>query len=198
MRSIRTAGLLFAALAVLLAGSARADAPLKYADDPGDALDGRASLDIVSVTYDLRQVNKVGPKSVVIEMELGAPPEGQLASYSARAEIEGCGFFDASFRPGSVVFGTAGIPPADFFIACGASGDSEILDAQFRIDGNVLRWSIALDGLPKEARTGKVKSLNSFTQIAEPATGIMGTGDLDVADGPLPIDAAASDKTWSF
>lgn len=198
MRRYKLAGLLFVVLSVLVAGSARAGAPLKYIDEPGDALDGRASMDIVNVTHDLRQVNKVGPPSLVFEMELGAPPEAQLASYYVFSVIEGCGDFYASFRPGSVVFGNLGIAPADFWLDCAGDG-GDILAGQFRIEGNVLRWSIALDGLPKDVRAGQqLSQLHALTQIAEPATGIIGTGWLDGNAAPLPVDAASTDKTWSY
>ena len=199
MRRLRPAALVFAALAILFAGSAQAATPLTYSDEPGDALDGRASMDIVRVTHDLRQVNKSGPPSLVFEMELAAPPEAELASYYVMTEIEGCGRFYASFRPGSVVFGTAlGIAPADFYHSC-ADADGAILDGSFRVDGNILRWGLALDGLPKDQRAGiTLSSLQAFTQIAEPATGIIGTGWLDGNHAPAKIDAATTDQTWSY
>lgn len=201
MSRIRKAGLVFAALAVVMAGSARPAGPLTYTDDAGDALDGRASMDIVRVTHDLRQVNKAGPPSLVFEMELAAPPESELVSYYVMSEIEECGSFYASFRPGSVVFGAAlAIAPADFYHSCGdGPGDGAILPAVFRIDGNVLRWAVALDSLPKAQRGGlALTDLRAFTQIAEPATGIIGTGWLDGTPAPLPVDTASTDKTWSF
>ena len=197
MSHLRKVALLFAALALLMAGSAQAAGPLTYADDEGDSLDGRGSMDIVSITYDMRQVNKSGPPSLVVEMELAAPPETQLASYTADADIEGCGYFQASFRPGSLVFGAAlNVAPADFFIECGGSGEPEILPAQFRIDGNVLRWSLAVDGLPKSVKAGgTLGGLNAYSQIAEPITGVMGSA----AVGPAgATDSASTDKTWSF
>ncbi len=198
MKRLRFVGLVFVVLSILAEGSAQAAAPLKYTDKPGDTLDGRASMDIVSVTHDLRQVNKTGPPSIVFELELAAPPESQLASYYVFSVIEGCGDFYASFRPGSLVFGNLGIAPADFWIDCGADG-GDILPGQFRIDGKILRWAIALDGLPKDVRAGqKVGELHALTQIAEPATGIIGTGWLDGRSAPLPVDAASTDKTWGY
>lgn len=192
-----------AALAIGLAGSAQA-APITYADDSGDSVDARPSMDIVSVTYDVRQVNKSGPPSLVIEMELAAPPESQLVSYETRAEAAGCGHFDASFAPGTVFTAALDSAPASFWIGCGSPPDetgstSTLLDAQFRIDGNVLRWSLAMDGIPKELRGGTTFSdLHAFTQIAEPVLGIDGSGYVLGAPGPLPIDTAATDKTWSY
>ena len=198
MKRFRIASVIVAVLAVLCAGSVQAGTELKYTDETGDALDGRASMDIVSVTHDIRQVNKTGPKSLVFEMELAAPPEMQLASYYVMTEIEGCGSFYASFRPGAVVFGAAGIAGADFYHSC-ADADGAILDGQFRLDGKILRWALALDSLPKSQRSGvTLGGLQAFSQIAEPATGIIGTGWLDGTHAPAKIDAATTDKTWSF
>lgn len=198
MNRLRHAALVFAAVAVLFAGSAQAAAALTYTDETGDALDGRASMDIVRVTHDLRQVNKTGPPSLVFEMELAAPPESQLASYYVMTEIEGCGSFYASYRPGAVVFGALDIAGADFYHSC-ADGDGAILSGNFRLEKNVLRWALATDSLPKDQRTSlTLSSLQAFSQIAEPATGIIGTGWLDGTHAPAKIDAATTDKTWSL
>ncbi|HUR50118.1 MAG TPA: hypothetical protein VMY88_11410 [Acidimicrobiales bacterium] len=199
MHRLRNAALVFAALALLFAGSAQA-APAAYSDDAGDSLDTRPSMDIVGVSYDVRQVNKSGPPSLVVEMELAGPPEGQLASYETRAQVEGCGYFQTSYAPGTLFVSALGSSPASFFMECGSAPDSTgstatLLDAQFRIDGNKLRWAIAMDSIPKELRGGTTFSeLNAFTQIAEPVSGIFGTG----SDLPLPMDEAATDKTWSY
>lgn len=200
MRSFLTGLLVVAAVGGGLGVPAQAKGPVTYTDKKGDALDGRASMDIVRVTHDLQQINKAGPKSLVFEMELAAPPESQLVSYYVMTRIEGCGRFYASYRPGAVVFGTAGIAPANFFHACGKGpGDGAILRGTFRVDKNVLRWSVALDSLPKDQRTSlKLTELEAFTQIAEPATGIIGTGWLDGIHAPAKIDHATTDKTWSF
>ena len=191
MRRSRLSGLLSVVLAVAVAGSALAASPLKYTDESGDALDGRASLDIVSVTHELRQVNKAGPPSMVFELELAAPPEGTGHAYGISTQLEGCGEFAALFRPQAVVYEAVGIPAADFSIEC---EEDSILPAQFRIDGNILRWAIALDGLPAKYRSGKLTSLTAATEIVDPAAGEFGPGE----EGILPMDAAASDKTWSY
>jgi len=200
MNKLKALGLIFVALSVLSAGSAQAGAALTYADKKGDALDGRASMDIVRVTHDMRQVNKTGPPSLVFEMELAAPPQSQLASYFVMTDIEGCGRFYASYRPGAVVFGALGIGSADFYHSCGdGPGDGAILSGAFRLEKNVLRWSVSLDSLPKAQRASlKLGGLQAFTQIAEPATGILGTGWLDGTHAPAKIDSATTDKTWSF
>lgn len=181
---------------MLFAGTlpGRAAEPFTYEDEAGDAVDGSASMDIVRVTHDLRQVNRSGPPSLVFEMELAGPPESEMAAYGINSEIEGCGFLEALYRPGTLVYGTAGIAAADFFIECGSGDDSEILPAKFLIDGNVLTWSIALDGLPKALKSsGKLQNLNAFTEITEPFTGEYGTNR-----ALLPMDAASTDKTWNY
>lgn len=199
MKRFRIAGLILAVLAVLSAGSVQAGGELKYGDEAGDALDGRASMDIVSVTHDVRQINKSGPPSLVLEMELAAPPEAQLASYEIRANVDGCGFFQASYTPGTAWGAGVGSAPASFFIECGSPADSTgstatLLDAQFRIDGNTLRWSGALDSIPKELRSNVTfTDIHSFTQIAEPFMGINGS-----ADANLPMDDASTSKAWSY
>lgn len=200
MSNIRKAGFVFAALAILMAGSAHASQSLTYEDEAGDSLDGRSSLDIVSVTYDVRQVNKGGPPSLVVEMELAGPPDGQLVSYETRAEAEGCGYFWTSYAPGTVFTQALGSAPASYFMECGSPPDgtgstATLIDAQFRIDGNTLRWSVALDSIAKELRSGSTfTSMEAYTQVAEPVFGIFGTG----SDLPLPIDEASTDGAWTY
>ena len=195
MKRLKFAGLVFVALSVLVAGSVRAEAPLKFTDDPGDAFDGRASQDILSIGIDKRQVNKTGPQSLVFEMELAAPPESQLATYGIRTVIPGCGYFQAQYRPGGIVWAQLGSAAADFATEC---ADPSLLPAKFRIAGNLLTWSIALDGLPKDFRSGSLEEIDAYTSISEPASGFIGTGDMDFGPGPLPMDLATTDKKWSY
>lgn len=195
MKSLRWLVVLAAAAVFLSGAGVRAAGPLKYTDDVGDALDTRASMDIVSVTYDVRQVNRDGPPSLVVEMELAAPPEVQLSTYNTQATVPGCGFVNTNFTPGTVLVTALDAGPADFFVECGDDGESAVLPAQMRIQENTLTWSIALDGLPKILKAGgTVEEIRAITQIAEPATGIFGSGD----PGPLPIDEASTDNKWSF
>jgi len=193
MRRIPTAGVLFAALAVLFAGSAQA-APATYADDAGDSFDGRASMDILRVTIDKRQVNRTGPKSLVFELELAAPPETQLATYGIRTVMEGCGAFQAQFRPGGLVWRAGGARAAEFWTGC----VTRHLPANFKVDGNVLQWTIPLEGLPKDHRAGELGEIRAYTSASEPVTGFYGTGNYEDIDGPLPIDFATTDKTWRY
>jgi len=58
-------------------------------------------MDILSVTIDTRQVNRSGPRSLVFELELVAPPETQLGTaYGIRTVMEGCGGFQGHFHRG--------------------------------------------------------------------------------------------------
>ena len=192
MHRIRTATLLCVALAVLFAGSVQAAAPLTYADHRGDALDRRGSMDILRVTVDKRQVNRTGPKSLVFELELAAPPETQLATYGIRTVMEGCGAFQAQFRPGGLVWRAGGARAAEFWTGC----VTRHLPAEFKVDGNVLQWTIPLNHLPQEA--GELGEIRAYTSASEPVTGFYGTGNYEDIDGPLPIDFATTDKTWSY
>ena len=197
MHRIRTATLLCVALAVLFAGSVQAAAPLTYADARGDALDGRASMDILRVTIDKRQVNERGPKSLVFELELAAPPETETSSrlgttYGIRTVMEGCGPFQAYLhRRGSAWF-------EDAFIYMGCLGRDSFRPATVTVDKNVVRWTISLNHLPDRFRTGALGRIRGFTSITEPVTGYYGTGNIQSEDGPLPIDLAATDQTWSY
>jgi len=194
MRRISTAVVLFAALAVLFAGSAQA-APATYADDAGDSFDGRASMDIVAVRYDVRRVVDAGPLSLVVEMELAEPPEGVLAYYIAGAQSEGCGTVWAVYSTGTTakapVFGSG--PRGKFNVGCGSPAGLDgstgtWLDAEFVIEGSTLRWSIALGALPRELRSGSTfRRLRAFARIAESATSI-----------GYPADEASTDQTWSY
>lgn len=172
--------------------------PLDYEDPAGDALDTRASMDILKVTHDVRQINKTGPPSLVYELTLGAPPESQLVTYGMEGDAGPC-FVDAAFRPGTVFTQVVGTGAAQFFVGCEGM-ESELIDAKSLIKGNVLTMSIALDSLPKPAReAGELKNLYSFTQTAEPVTGIFGNGDQDLGmPGVLPTDSATTDKTFNF
>ena len=176
----------------------RAATPLTYEDDAGDALDTRASMDIVSITYDIRQVNRGGPPSLYIEMVLSAPPESQLATYAAEGDAGPC-FIDASYRPGTVLSQTLGLPAADFFIGCDGA-DSALVPSTTRIKDNVIAWSIAMDSIPKEAReAGSMINLFAFTHTSEPVTGIFGNGDQDTGGpGILPTDSAETDQAFNF
>jgi len=183
MHRIRTAALLCVALAALFAGSVQAAGPLTYADAKGDAVGGRASMDIVSVTIDKRQVNERGPKSLVLELELAAPPETgpQLTTYEIETVMNGCRVF-AHFHRGS-----AYDEAAFLYMYC----RGRFLRPEVTVDKNVVQWTISLNELPEGYRTGALGSIRASTSIDEPAYGYFLTG------GPV-FDLATTDKTWSY
>ena len=155
-------------------------------------------MDILKVTYDVRQINRSGPPSLVVEMTLSAPPEARLASYGADATAgEDC-FVEAAYRPGTAIVESGLFSPTQFLIGCGS--DAALVDSKSVIKDNVIMWSIALDSLPKPIRDAKeLKELSSYSQFAEPATGIYGNGDQDLGEpGVLPTDGATTDKTFKF
>lgn len=176
---------------------ARAATPVTYENDEGDALDGRASMDILSVTYDVRQMNRGGPPSLVVEMTLAAPPESELATYGAEGDAGSC-FIDVSFRPGTLWSAALGFSGSQFFVGC--DGDNQLIDAKTLVKDNVITWSLSLDSLPKPAReAGELINLYSFTQTSEPVFGIFGNGDQDTGGpGVLPTDSAETDQTFRF
>lgn len=188
-------------VAGLLIGGAlpvRAATALSYDDPAGDALDTRASMDIVKVTYDIRQINKSGPPSLVVELELAGPPEAQLATYDIQSTAGESCFVDAGFRPGTVVTQAGLIPAAQFYLGC--NGDNAFVAAKSLIKGNVLTMSIAMDSLPKPIRElGVLSELYAFSMTAEPAVGLYGNGYIDlIGNLPTPTDSATTDQTFKF
>lgn len=188
----------FALAVLLLVAQPSQAAGLSFEDPAGDALDGRQSMDIVKVGYDVRQVNRGGPPSLVIELTLAGAPETQLATYGIEGDAGPC-FIDAAYRPGTVFATAIGSGAAAFFIGC-EGGDSELIDAKSLIKDKVISLSIALDSLPKAARqAGVLENLYAFTQTSEPVTGIFGNGDQDLGGpGVLPTDSAKTDKKFKF
>lgn len=201
MRSpLRALGLLLAITClVAAAGPAQAVTPLTYEDAVGDPLDTRPSMDIVKVTHDLRQINKSGPPSLVIELTLSAPPEGRLASYHATAKAAGtdCSL-EAAYRPGTVIVEAGLFPATMWSVGCGGNGG--LVTSTHTIKDSTIIFALALDSFPKPFRdAGVLTDLYSFTQTAEPATGIIGNGYSDgIGYTPTPTDSASTDKTFKF
>lgn len=189
---------LVAGLLISGAMPVRAASPLSFDDPAGDALDSRKSMDIVKVTYDVRQVNKSGPPSLVVELTLAGAPESQLATYSVDADAgEDC-FVYASYRPGTVFTAATGFAAGQFFIGCG--DDQAFTAAKMLVKGNLITMSVAMDSLPKPIREkGELSGIYAYTQTSEPATGILGNGWVDyVGHMPTPTDSAKTDKKFRF
>ena len=182
---IPTAVVLFAVLAVLLAGSAQA-ASTTYTDPAGDSFDGRASMDIVAVRYDVRQVDKGGPLSLVVEMELAAPPEGALASYVTDARSDDCGAVRTSYGTGTAAINVGGSGPRGYFYL-GCTDTS--VRAEIGIDGNTVQVSIPMDGLPKQMREGSTfRGLKASALLTQ--ANWTGAGH--------PVDKASTARSWSY
>lgn len=207
MISARIATLL--ALVVVLGASglpARSADTVKFTDPAGDALDGRASMDIVSAEIGIKPLPPRATPSLYVTLELAAPAEPTGAAYEFVGEIAGCGGFGAAARQGTaynIVFGEAlglGISTHQMRFACGEppdeTGDTSTfvdLMTEFK-DNKVTMWT-AVNNIPKEARaTGVMTGLRAFTQVVEPATGIVGNGSL----GLEPHDEATTAKPWKF
>lgn len=189
--------LLIAGLLVAAGIPARAATPLTFDDPAGDSLDTRASMDIVKVSYDVRQVNKSGPPSIVIEMTLSAAPESQLVQYRINANQGDDCRVDARYAPGTLFATALGGGGGEAFIGCGDA--SELVDLKTLIKGNVITMSFALDTLPKPMReAGELKNFYAFTQTADPLLGLIGNGDTDATNTPIPTDSATTDKTFKF
>ena len=176
----------------------RAAAPLTFEDPAGDALDTRPSMDILKVTYEVRQVNRTGPPSLVTQLTLAAPPEGQLATYSMDAEAGPECFIDATYRPGRLWTEAGVAPAAEFYVGCGS--DAAFVPAKMDIKDNVITLSVAMDSLPKQAReAGELTGLYAFSMTSEPALGLYGNGYID-GPGNLPTatDSATTDQTFKL
>jgi hypothetical protein len=191
------------AVATLVAAAAPAPAAspkLLLTDPAGDALDARPSMDIVNLSFEVKKVKPTDPKpSLIIAMELAAPPEKQLVSYDVWATIPECGSFNATYAPGTVLSANPNgpSPPSTVFICNGSSSETDSLDLhhpKFSITKNTLTWTIALDYFSKQAREGgTLTEIRGQTQFAEPLTGIMGNAALG-----LPTDDVLTDKEFAF
>jgi len=180
---------------------ARAASPkLSVGDPAGDAIDTRASMDILNIAFEVKKVRATDPKpSVIVSMKLAAPPEKQLASYTIWATIPECGEFSVDYAPTTLIK-TVPSPrsPADAFICTGSSGATDSLSLfspKFAVSkDNTMTWTIALDSFPKAARAGgTLTQIHAETQIAEPVEGILGNAALG-----LPTDDVATDKEFTF
>lgn len=204
MRRARSA-LLLALVAGFAGGAPSAAAPsppLTVTDPTGDAIDGRASMDIASVVLEMRNIRASDPRpALVVTMKLTAPPEKQAVAYALTAQIPGCGVFNAYFNPGAVLNAHNGTPPGSVLVCNGRddpTDDSEIVEVPTAVRGNTVTWTIAPDSLPKAARTiGRLVGIGGYTSIADPVTGIF-DGDLTADVAGAYSDSVSSDKQFAF
>lgn len=195
---------LLLAVPVLLVGAAPVPAApspvLALADPKGDAIDGRPSMDILSVTYDVKTLKKGNPPSLLVTMKLAAPYEQQLAAYHVKSQIPGCGFFDASFAPGTLLSQATGSSSMSWFIECGPGDEAVLLFVKPTLNKDTITFGLSLDSMPKKARAGaKLTAIRAFTTMAEPVMGILGNGELDFdAVEGVPTDEVRTPKEYSF
>lgn len=194
-------GLLGSLLVVclLLAGAApvRTASAVSYEDPAGDQVDPRPSMDILRVSWDVRQASQVGRPWLVVEMTLAAPPEQRLASYFAGGNADSECFVEAAYRPGTVFTATTINSDAWFLAGCEPDGDKpgDVVDAKLEIKGNVITMSASLDSITNLIRdSGQLTGLSATAEVAEPVTGIVGPAQFGVVAG----DQASTDQTFRY
>ena len=183
-------------VAGLLVGGAipvRAVTPVSYADPAGDQVDLRPSMDILKVSWDVEHTGLGGRPRLVVEMTLAAPPEKQLVNYTASGKVStGC-YVKASYRPGTVFTAVAAEPSSQFAVGCQES--IHRVNARSGIKDGVITMSIPLGSIPKSFRDkGELTELLATTEIAEPLSGILGTG----LWGTGPADEATTNQTFRY
>ena len=175
----------------------RAATPVSYDDAAGDQADPRPSMDILKVSWSVKQTSTVGRPWLVVEMTLAAPPEQRLASYSAEGDAGSKCFIEAAYRPGSVFAAAAINSEAWFLPGCTADGDEygDVIDATLEIKGNVISISAPLQSITKQIRdSGRLTALSARAEISEPVTGILGLRQFGVPVG----DEASTDQTFRY
>lgn len=184
--SRRIAAALAAAVA-LAAGPATAAPVPQIKDATGDAVGGQAALDIVTVQFATtgtttvtkvrgKRVTRYTPTKLVVTQTLAAAPSTAMGTrYRVEAEIGGCGQFDIYY-----VNGSSG-PVGNVWFDCpeGNLGESgTLLQVLPKISGATMTWEFPLKMLPREVKVGSVMSeFRAYTDLGDPATGIIGTGE---------------------
>jgi len=207
MRSVRSfvAALAVLGLAAHFAPSASAaSTPLVVADAKGDALDARASMDLVSVKLESKNFKPKNTPSLVVTFELAGPLDRSTATainYNLDAEIPGCGYLEFTYAPGTVLEGGPGGAYSNISTSCGGPpssvGDGTYLgiDSKVEVVGKTIVMWTSWASLTKEIRAAStLTKITASTQNAEPLTGIIGLGLL----GPGATDTASTDKAWKY
>lgn len=186
-------------------------------DATGDAAGGQAALDIVTVRFSTsgtttvtkvrgKRVTTYTPTKLVVTQTLAAAPSTATGTrYRIEATVDGCGQFDIYY-----VNGSSG-PVGNVWFDCpeGALGESgTLLDVVPKISGATMTWELPLKALPREVKAGSVLSgFRAFTDLGDPVTGILGTGDgaanlLIVPDDPTVgvavADVATGSGSWKI
>ncbi|HUR06473.1 MAG TPA: hypothetical protein VM347_28265 [Nonomuraea sp.] len=176
---------------------AAASPPLTFADPAGDNLDKQANTDVVSVSFEVKTLKAGEPPKLIVSMTLAGPPADRLVTYSAGGELAGCESLTAAYRPGAVVQTQSGQSTAAFSMSCGAKspagGEFTSIPVRIQIKGKTITWAVAVDSLPKDARSGApLTDLSGSTETTEPVFGIFGNALVKTTD------EATTDKQFRF
>lgn len=210
-----------AAAAVVAAPSVSTAAPKpapQIVDAKGDAAGAQASLDISTVlftTSGVTTVTRVGkkrkttytPTKLVVVETLGAAPNTTPGiRYRIEAEIAGCGQFDIYYVNGES--GTTGYVWVDCPESDAVGEGGTLIELSPKVGATTLTWEIPLKALTKDVKVGAVVSgFRAFTDIGDPVTGILGTGDglsnaLVIGDDPssgvVVADVATGNGAWKI
>lgn len=216
---LRRAFAAFAAATVLVSpvlATAAAPAP-QIADPSGDAAGGQGALDIVSVRFSTtgtttvtkvrgkKKVTYTPNKLVITETLAAAPSTTPGVRYRIEADVAGCGQFDLYYVNG------ADAPVGTLWYDCpegsGPADGGTLIDLLPKVSGSTLTWTIALKALPKGTGAGATYSgFRAFTDVGDPVTGILGTGDglsnvlvlgeSDPTSGVAVADVATGAGAW--
>ena len=156
-------------------------------------------MDIISVSLEVKPMAPRNTMSMVTTFELSAPAEQMMVSYDLDATVPGCGYFTASYRPGTLLATAAGSQLNQYFMECGfpeddTTGTAGSVAASAKMDGNkVIVWA-PMSAFPKEVMEGgELTQISATTQVSEPVFGIMGNATIFA-----PTDEAVTDKSWRF
>jgi hypothetical protein len=190
MRRAVLASLAVAAVAATALPSHAATTTFK--DAKGDALGAQAAYDITAVSFSTTGTGKgraYKPTSMVVSMTLAAAPANQAGTaYEVSWTMESCGTVTITHSPTTALGGYH-----TMWLPC-AGADGEGYDVAPKTSGSTLTWKIPLKALPKGFGAGTtLTALEAMTQVVEPATGIIGTGEFVSASA---IDVASTDAEY--
>ena len=196
------AGLASAGLALSSHAATPAAGPktLSFSDATGDALGSSASDDITNVTFTTKgtttkigKTTKYTPKYLVVSMTLaGAPGSTPGLNYEVDANLDGCGYTNFTYTPGSQVTG-------GLFTECGSAPDqtgstATLYSAPPTVTGSTITWTFGLKELSPEFKVGAAFSgISALTVQNDPVFGLIGPG-LVGAD----YDTASTDSTYKI
>jgi hypothetical protein len=187
------AALALASLAV--ASSASGTSAPQVVDAKGDNIGMRAGTDIQSVLFEKKMKGKK-VTAVIITLTLDAPADrtpGLL--YRVFGTQNKCGGFQLSSAATLAL-----VEQNQVLMNCGepdpTTGENiTIINITPDSVGNKLVWTLGLNEVPDEMKSGVMSDLQAFVTPADPVTGIINTAD-EVPGAA--IDTAAGTKTFSY